>query len=592
MKKIYYVLVCIFSLGFNSASAQELFDDFLGTSVNTTNWTVANTVWGNVSGRRSNGGVVPQNVRVENGNLVIEAHGNSYTGPVAGFGQNTRVGGAISTKRRFASGKYEIRAKIVPHAGALSAFWTYYYENDNYNHEIDFEMPGNNQPPNGPANSNLNYGLMTSWRGVNTGQYQTTDKYFGNQADGNYHLYRFEWHTGGNGQTTRVEWYYDNQLMQTNTNTAVVPNHEGNFWVGVWFPWWIADPNFNIAYMYVDWVRVTPFLEPNDLPAPTTGCTSAPAQPGLIVGNTTVASGSSQIYYVDNVAGATSYTWILPSGWSGTSTTNAITATVGSTGGNISVRANNSCGSSTYRTIAVSVSGSGSSNLALNKTATASSVETAAFPPAYAVDASLTTRWSSLYTSPQWIYVDLGATYNINRVKITWEAAYGKNYRIQVSSNASSWTTIRTVTGNTTLTNDMTGLSGTGRYVRMYGTASGLAGYGYSIYNLEVYGTPAGAREASDAAPGFAESANMEVDVFPNPSFGDITITTKIQKSGYTLVDIIDADGRVVTDVYRANLDAGVHEFKYNTTPLKTGNYFIRVSQLNASETRKMIKVE
>jgi beta-glucanase (GH16 family) len=213
MKKICYALACIFSLGLNFTSAQELFDDFTGTSVNTTNWNVANTVWGNISGRRTNGGVVPQNVRVENGNLVIEAHGNSYTGSVAGHGQNTRVGGAISTKRRFASGKFEVRAKVVPHPGALSAFWTYYYENDNYNHEIDFEMPGNNQPPNGPANSNINYGLMTSWRGVNTGQYQTTDKYFGNQADGNYHLYRFEWHTGGNGETVKQHAW--NGIMTT-----------------------------------------------------------------------------------------------------------------------------------------------------------------------------------------------------------------------------------------------------------------------------------------------------------------------------------------------------------------------------------------
>src|SRR5688572_20935622 len=99
MKKVYYVFVCIFLLSVShTLSAQELFDDFTGTAGNTTNWTVANQVWGNISGRRTNGGVVPQNVRVEGGNLVIEAHGNSYTGPVAGHGQNVRVGGAISTK--------------------------------------------------------------------------------------------------------------------------------------------------------------------------------------------------------------------------------------------------------------------------------------------------------------------------------------------------------------------------------------------------------------------------------------------------------------------------------------------------------------
>jgi beta-glucanase (GH16 family) len=221
MKNVYYVFICILSLGNGiSLSAQELFDDFTTGSINTAVWTVRNQVWGNIAGRRTNGGVVPQNVRIENGNLVIQANGNNYTGPVVGHGQNVRVGGAISTNRNFASGRYELRAKVVPNAGALSAFWTYYYENDNYNHEIDFEMPGRNQPPNTPATSDINWGLMTSWRGVNTGQYQTADKPFPNQADGNYHLYRFEWHTGGNGQTTRIEWYYDNVLMHTVTNTA------------------------------------------------------------------------------------------------------------------------------------------------------------------------------------------------------------------------------------------------------------------------------------------------------------------------------------------------------------------------------------
>jgi hypothetical protein len=309
------------------------------------------------------------------------------------------------------------------------------------------------------------------------------------------------------------------------------------------------------------------------------------------VGNTSVASGSSQVYYVDNVPNATSYTWILPSGWSGSSTGNAITATVGSTGGNVQVRANNACGSSTYRSLAVSVT-SGASSLALNKPVQASSIETPAFPASYAVDASTSTRWSSGYTSPQWIYVDLGAQYNINRVKITWEAAYGKNYQIQVSNNASSWTSIKNVNNNTALVNDLTGLSGAGRYVRMYGTASGLAGYGYSIFNLEVYGTPTGARIAVASTDERSEESELGVDVFPNPAFGDITITAKVQKPGVTAISIIDAQGEVVTGLYNDKLDAGVHEFKYNTTPLKTGLYFVRVSQQHASETRKMIKVE
>ncbi|HYG37478.1 MAG TPA: discoidin domain-containing protein [Cytophagales bacterium] len=133
--------------------------------------------------------------------------------------------------------------------------------------------------------------------------------------------------------------------------------------------------------------------------------------------------------------------------------------------------------------------GSGTTgNLAHNKTVTVPSAESTDHPGQFAVDGNGSTRWSSQYSDPQWLYVDLGTSYNINRVKITWETALGKDYQIQISNNASSWTTIRTVTGNTTLVNDLTGLSGTARYVRMYGTARGTM-WGYSIFEMEVYGT-------------------------------------------------------------------------------------------------------
>ena len=98
----------------------------------------------------------------------------------------------------------------------------------------------------------------------------------------------------------------------------------------------------------------------------------------------------------------------------------------------------------------------------------ASSVEGAQYPASAAVDGNLTTRWSSQYSDPQWIYVDLGATYNINRVKLVWEAAYGKSFKIQVSPDATNWTDIFSTTTNTALTNDLTGLGTGSRALRAY----------------------------------------------------------------------------------------------------------------------------
>ena len=101
------------------------------------------------------------------------------------------------------------------------------------------------------------------------------------------------------------------------------------------------------------------------------------------------------------------------------------------------------------------------------------------------------------------MYVDLQATSSIARVKLNWEAAYGKSYQVQVSSDATNWTTIYSTTTGAGGIEDLTGLSGTGRYVRMYGTVRGLT-YGYSLLEFEV---PAAAPTPTNQPPVPAASA-------------------------------------------------------------------------------------
>jgi hypothetical protein len=147
-------------------------------------------------------------------------------------------------------------------------------------------------------------------------------------------------------------------------------------------------------------------------------------------------------------------------------------------------------------------------NLALNRPATASSIEAAGFEAGKAVDGSATTRWASVDPAPtaQWIYVDLGATTSISRVVLKWEAAYAKSYQVQVSDNASTWTTIFSTTTGDGATDDLTGLTGSGRYVRVNCTLRGTA-YGYSLFEFEVYGasgptnTPTSTRTPTQVGP-------------------------------------------------------------------------------------------
>jgi len=87
-------------------------------------------------------------------------------------------------------------------------------------------------------------------------------------------------------------------------------------------------------------------------------CTSAPSTPGAITGVTSFCSPTTgNSYSIGAVAGANSYTWYVPAGASITSGqgTNAITVDFGSSSGNISVTANNSCGISAASTLAVTI---------------------------------------------------------------------------------------------------------------------------------------------------------------------------------------------------------------------------------------------
>jgi hypothetical protein len=83
-------------------------------------------------------------------------------------------------------------------------------------------------------------------------------------------------------------------------------------------------------------------------------------------------------------------------------------------------------------------------NCALNRSVVASSVEATGYEAAKAVDANTTTRWSSGWSDPQWIYVNLGNQYAISRVRLDWESANAKNYLVQGSNDASAWTTMVT----------------------------------------------------------------------------------------------------------------------------------------------------
>jgi RHS repeat-associated protein len=127
-------------------------------------------------------------------------------------------------------------------------------------------------------------------------------------------------------------------------------------------------------------------------------------------------------------------------------------------------------------------------NLALNKTATASSIQGSGLEAAKAVDGNTGTRWSSASTNSEWLYVDLGGSNYIDTVKLRWENAYGLDYKIQFSGDASQWTDAAHITNGAYEYRAIPTGHAIARYVKMQGITRGT-GYGYSIWEFEVIGT-------------------------------------------------------------------------------------------------------
>ena len=264
-----------------SADAAEntgdvFYEDFSGSSLDTDKWLIAEKNWGGTvtSGGVTedyNGGVIPENVSVRDGKLILTGLGNDYEGELRGIARDKsrradgkRCGGAIATKDYFASGSYEIRARISPELGCCSAMWTFEYE-ENYsdggleviNHEIDIEFPGRDSN----NDLSLSHALCTTW--VTEEDYNSKSVYCSDQADGEFHTYRFDWHTGDDGEKARVDYYFDDEL--TYTSYDFIPTNESRFWLGLWFPKnWAGTPDFDQTEFEIDYVKITPFHESGD----------------------------------------------------------------------------------------------------------------------------------------------------------------------------------------------------------------------------------------------------------------------------------------------------------------------------------------
>lgn len=138
-------------------------------------------------------------------------------------------------------------------------------------------------------------------------------------------------------------------------------------------------------------------------------------------------------------------------------------------------------------TVPVRVVAFSDSNLALGKSASASTVRDGN-RATFANDGTTDTRWESEWEDNQWISIDLDGRYEIDRMVIVWEGAYARDYRVEVSLDGLEWREIYVRRNGNGGTETLSLSPVEASYVRILCDVRGLQAYGFSIRELEIYG--------------------------------------------------------------------------------------------------------
>jgi hypothetical protein len=235
-------------------------------------------------------------------------------------------------------------------------------------------------------------------------------------------------------------------------------------------------------------------------------------------------------------------------------------------------RAQDSDGYSTWGTLILNVQPS-NGNIALFKSIVASSNEKTETSEKFANDGDKTTRWSSLYANDQFINVDLGETKTFNRIKLFWEAAFGKTYELQISNDAETWTTVFSEANGNGGEDDIKIESVNARYVRMYGKTRATA-YGFSLWEFEVY---------NDLTTSVEELPGISIKVYPNPARTAITIYVPSAEVSKQIVIFNTVGKSLIQRTLKSS------ETVIDVSTLPKGFYFISIQIGNRKLLRKLM---
>jgi hypothetical protein len=312
-----------------------------------------------------------------------------------------------------------------------------------------------------------------------------------------------------------------------------------------------------------------------------------PTPPAAIAGPTAVCSGLANNFSVSPSPGATSYSWALPGGWTGTSTTNIISAMAGSPG-TLSVSATYSCGTSLPTTVAISVIASPTVSIGGNTTSicpgaiinlSASGADTyswstgaltSTIAPSPTAATAYTVTGTSTITNCQAIAVTNVSVYPLPQVSTAGSGSICSGQTSALAANGAVSYTWQPGNLNGFLVNVTPTVS------TVY-TVTGMSSDGCT--------KTATASIMVNSCVGLRTNAanNIELSVYPNPNHGQFMVE---MKNGMNkVIEVTDISGKVIYVTVTSDDATSIDISKY-----ENGMYFVRVQSGDRKEFVKLIK--
>lgn len=258
------------------------------------------------------------------------------------------------------------------------------------------------------------------------------------------------------------------------------------------------------------------------------------------------------------------------------------------------VRAFNLGGNSAYSNEASAIPSSGT-NFALNKPTEASSTDSSSTTEK-AVDGDGLSFWRSGFVNSsnavQTFQVQLHPTLaiTIGRVVIKWyQTYYANEYEIQVSNDATNWTTVHSALAVVTGTQDIPFTATPAKYVRLMTKKNNKSNY--RMLELEVYGATVAKTANAISTPNEAiipESLVLEQN-YPNPFNPSTTISFGLPEGAQVTLKVINAVGQEVATLVDGYRDRGMHRVTFNGRKLPSGVYYAVMKAGEITQTKRMV---